>query len=145
MKKQDFIDYKEAHGLSYKEMAAMIGISSVTLWLFLTTCTKRKRSTMFALKKFYSENIENKKPEIKYELQPQLFNTEEAPKKEEVDQFEVCAQQLSFDACRFALEVCIQALKNQNVITQETFDSLLTYCEGMENAYLDAIGADNCE
>lgn len=131
MKKQDFIDYKNENKLTLADFAKKIGIAPYTLWLFLNTSSKRKSGVMFKLKAFHQKYIEKQK-EV---TEPMLIDvkTVEEPKEEP------CSAQGNFREFRIALEVSLMALKNENVISDETYGSLMLYISQMSDAYEHAV------
>ena len=139
MKKQDFIEYKEQNNLTLTEFAQKIGISANTLWLFLNTNTTRKRKVMFKLKQFHAEYIE--KNSVVEETEPTLFDE---PKVEEIQEEITCSAYGNFREFRLSLEVSLQTMKNEGVITQESFDNLMFYVSQMNNAYEDVAGDNKC-
>jgi hypothetical protein len=51
-----------------------------------------------------------------------------------------CSAQGDFREFRIALEVSLMTLKNENVISNETYDTLMLYVSQMSDAYEYAIG-----
>lgn len=134
MKKQDFIEYKEQNNLTLTGFAQKIGIAANTLWLFLNSNSKRRRKVMFKLKQFYDEYIE--KDSVTEETEPTLFDAEPEETQEEI----TCSACGNFREFRLSLEVSLQTMKNEGVISEESFNNLMFYVSLMNNAYEDAIG-----
>ena len=132
MKKQDFIDYKKENNISFIDFAKKIGISPYTLWLFLNTSSKRRSSVMFKLKAFHKKYIE-KQEEVTEQM---LFDVKTVEEPKETP----CSAQGDFREFRIALEVSLMTLKNENVISNETYESLMLYVSQMSDAYEYAIG-----
>lgn len=136
MKKQDFVEYQEQNGITLSELASRIGISHKTLWMFLNTPTKRKRSVMFKLKKFYDDNIAPVQQLDIFEpaeKDDKVEETEEEINKvaDEVIESLISSRKVSdFGFSFVALYTALYTLRTQDVIAEGTYDYL---CELLNN------------